>query len=163
MNQAEHPLYKDLYHRAPYLLLDEVIEADEKYLLAQVRLKGDEFFFQGHFPHAPVLPGALMQEMTTQAAGVLIARFYNPIEDYDTNNFDPERPALGVLSRVKGAKYKTFAKPGDLLEIKVKVIEKVSDNIEFVATIEKKVGEGSELVMKNNFVLTNTPAKNLMS
>lgn len=164
MNTDNKNIEKDLYHRAPYLLLDEVLECDSKRITAIKKLVGDEFFFRGHFPHAPILPGALMQEMTTQAAGVLIARFYNPMgEDYDTENFDPERPALGVLSRIKDAKFKSFAKPGDQIFIQVEVAEKVGDAIEFKGQISKKNKEGENIIMKNSFLLTNVPSKLLMS
>lgn len=156
-------LEKDLYHRSPYLLLDEVIECDSKAVTAKKLLVGDEFFFRGHFPNAPILPGALMQEMTTQAAGVLIARFHNPMGDsYDTNNFDPERPALGVLSRIKDAKFKGFAKPGDSLTIKVSLVEKIGDAIEFTAQILKTSEKGEEVIMKNRFLLTNVPSSYLL-
>ena len=159
----------DLYHRPPYLLIDNVVDCTEDYIHAEKKFTGTEFFFQGHFPNAPILPGALMQEMTGQAAGILIARHHNPLgEDYDTNNFDPERPALGVLSRIKDAKFKSFAKPSDELVVKVKLIEKVHHAIEFTGTITKKstghtsTGEG-ELIMKNRFLLTNVPSRMLLS
>jgi len=162
---SNHPLYKDLYHRSPYLLIDSVTTDSATELVSSKVLLGDEFYFQGHFPHAPVLPGAMMQEMTTQSAGVLIARHHNPVENYDTENFDPNRLALGVLSRIKEAKYKTFAKPKDRLEISVKLVEKIEHAFEFTAQIKKfndKSPQG-ELVMKNRFVLTNIPSSHLMS
>lgn len=155
----ENEIVKDLYHRPPYLLIQKIEYCDDKKVIAMTKLEGNEFFFQGHFPNAPVLPGALMQEMTTQSAGVLIARHYNPLGDeYDTENFDPQRPALGVLSRVKDARYKTFAKPGDLLTIEAKLIERLENFFEFKASIKK----GDELVMKNHFVLTNIPSSHLL-
>jgi 3-hydroxyacyl-[acyl-carrier-protein] dehydratase len=156
-------LEKDLYHRSPYLLLDEVVECSSTQTTAVKKLVGDEFFFRGHFPNAPILPGALMQEMTTQTAGVLIARFHNPMGDsYDTNNFDPERPALGVLSRIKDAKFKSFAKPGDTLRIQVELIEKIENAMEFTGKIIKKNESGEEVIMKNRFLLTSVPSKLLM-
>ncbi|MCF8058298.1 MAG: hypothetical protein K9K67_03320 [Bacteriovoracaceae bacterium] len=151
---SSNPIEKDLYHRAPYLLLDEIMNLSDTLLVAKKALIGDEFFFKGHFPNAPILPGALMQEMTTQAAGVLIARKYNPMgESYDTENFDPERPALGVLSRIKDAKFKSFARPGDILTIEVELIEKLENAFEFKGVIKKE--KGSEVIMKNHFLLTN--------
>ncbi len=155
----ENEITKDLYHRPPYLLIQKIESCETNRIVAMTELKGDEFFFRGHFPNAPVLPGALMQEMTTQTAGVLIARHYNPLGDaHDTENFDPQRPALGVLSRIKDARYKTFAKPGDLLTIEVELVEKLQDFFEFKAKITKS----GELVMKNHFILTNIPSSHLL-
>lgn len=164
-NQSnKHPLYDDLYHRDPYLLIDDVIEASPEKIIVSKKLTGDEFFFRGHFPNAPILPGALMQEMTSQSAGVLIARFYNPMgESYDTNNFDPSRPALGVLSRIKDAKFKNFARPGDELKITIEMIEKLENAFEFKGKVEKRSGDDFVLVMKNHFLLTNISSSKLLA
>lgn len=163
-NAEGHPLYQDLYHRAPYLLIDQVLEESPEHIILSKVLSGDEFFFQGHFPNAPILPGALMQEMTSQSAGVLIARHHNPMgPDYDTSNFDPERPALGVLSRIKDAKFKNFARPGDELRISIKLVEKLENVFEFKGQVEKREIEGFTLVMKNHFLLTNIPSKKLIT
>jgi len=159
----DNQLEKDLYHRSPYLLLDEVLEIIDSYIVVQKRLIGDEFFFKGHFPNAPILPGALMQEMTTQAAGILIARKYNPMgESYDTNSFDLNNPALGVLSRIKDAKFKSFARPGDLITVRAELVEKLSNAFEFKATVSKENSSGTKVIMKNHFLLTNIPSSLLV-
>ena len=161
---SNQSIEKDLYHRSPYLLIDEVSDCDETKVVAKIELCHDEFFFRGHFPNAPILPGALMQEMTTQAAGVMIARFYNPMgDDYDTNNFDPERPALGVLSRVRDSKFLSFARPGDQLTIEVSLVESLKDFFEFQGSIKKETSQGSKTIMKNRFCLTNIPSSALLS
>ncbi len=162
--KTNHPLEKDLYHRDPYLLIDDVVECDFQRIVVLKKLTGKEFFFAGHFPNAPILPGALMQEMTSQSAGVLIARFHNPMgSDYDTNNFDPERPALGVLSRIKDAKFKNFARPGDELRLTINLIERLESAFEFKGLVEKKVGEAFVPVMQNHFLLTNIPSSMLLA
>ena len=154
---------KDLYHRSPYLLLDTIEFCDESKACALKSLEGDEFFFRGHFPNAPILPGALMQEMTTQTAGVLIARFYNPMgESYDTENFDVSRPALGVLSRVKEAKFKSFARPKDKSSIEVELVESLPDFFEFKGKISKTNKSGTKVIMTNHFCLTNVPSSFLL-
>lgn len=163
-NQQTPSLYKDLYHRDPYLLIDEVVKESADEIVVIKKLTGEEFFFKGHFPNAPILPGALMQEMTSQSAGVLIARYHNPMgEDYDTNNFDPERPALGVLSRIKDAKFKNFARPGDEIRITINLIERLESAFEFKGVIEKRVNEGFVTVMQNHFLLTNIPSAKLLA
>jgi 3-hydroxyacyl-[acyl-carrier-protein] dehydratase len=52
---------------------------------AEKTITGDQFFLTGHFPGTPIFPSAMMQEMSTQTAGVLIAAKYNPMPQYDTN------------------------------------------------------------------------------
>jgi 3-hydroxyacyl-[acyl-carrier-protein] dehydratase len=147
MNKSE--IQKLLHHRDPYLLIDEVLKINELELTAVKILIGDEYFFKGHFPNAPILPGAMMQEMTTQTAGVLITKFYSPISDYDSNS--TKGHALGVLKKVNYAKYKGFAKPGDLLRIEVKLISHLESLFHFKANIYLK----EKVIMSNSFCLVN--------
>ena len=140
-----------LHHRAPYLLVEEVISIQPTEILAQTKLTGDEFFIAGHFPGAPILPGAMMQEMTTQTAGCLIAAKYNLMEEYNTSDPFFNEYALGVLVSVKQSKFRGFARPGDKLEIKVTLNEQVGAMFDFNGT----VSVDGKTIMRNNFQLMN--------
>ncbi|MDA7905164.1 hypothetical protein N9A80_02345 [Rhodopirellula sp.] len=140
-----------LHHRDPYLLVETIISISEDSVVTERLVSGQEFFLEGHFPGAPIFPGAMMQELSTQSAGILIAARHNPMENYNTHDPHFNKYALGVLVRVKQAKYKGFARPGDRLHVEVKLNEKISGIFDFSArvTINKK------LIMKNQFQLTN--------
>ena len=146
-----------LHHRPPYLLVDGILEIAEDSIRKEKQVRGDEFYIQGHFPGAPILPGAMMQEFVTQSAGILIAANYNPMREFDTNDPRFNEFALGVLVKVKSAKYKSFARVGDLLEAKVKLRELVSNIFEFSAEI--RVGDAN--IMNARFQLTNIPSTTL--
>lgn len=140
---------KRLHHRHPYLLIDEVLEHSSAMIHVKVNPESERFYLQGHFPGAPVVPGAMMQEMTTQTAGLLIAEYYSPVADYDserTRGF-----ALGVLRAIHHAKYKIFAKSSDTLHIKVKLIQKIDNSFRFKAHIEIE----DQKIMFNEFTLIN--------
>ena len=63
-----------LPHRAPLLLIDELIDIKKlKSATAIVNVKKDSFFVQGHFPGQPVMPGVLIVEAFGQAAAALTA------------------------------------------------------------------------------------------
>lgn len=111
-----------LHHRPPYLLIQEVINHGPGALEARSVFSGDEFFLQGHFPGTPVVPGAMMQEMTTQAAGLLITQYHSPVAHYDSDT--TKGWALGVLRAVHGARFKSFARPGEALKISVTLTDK---------------------------------------
>ncbi len=143
-----------VHHRPPYLLVDQIHSIAPQRIVASKQFVGDEFFAIGHFPGAPILPGALMQEMTTQAAGALLAAEYNPMQHYHTDDPLFNEFALGVLVRVKRARYRSFARPGDTLTIDVTLKEHVGDIFEFVGCVER----AGQKLMENCFQLTNIPS-----
>ena len=44
-------------HRPPFLFVDEVMEISDEKIIARRTIKPDEFFFKGHFPGEPIMPG----------------------------------------------------------------------------------------------------------
>jgi len=77
MSKLPHPatpvaVRKWLPHRAPMLLIDKVLHADEKTLLAERTFGPETVFFQGHFPppDEALLPGVVMLEGLAQAAAL---------------------------------------------------------------------------------------------
>ena len=146
-----------LHHRSPYLLVKKVSSISPTEVTTESSIDGDEFFIKGHFPGAPILPGAMMQEMTTQSAGILIAAELNPMEEYNTEDPDFNEFALGVLVKVKQARFRGFARPGDQLTIKVKLIEQVGGLLDFKGT----VSTNGKVIMNNSFQLTNIKSDEL--
>ncbi len=150
---------KYLHHRRPYLMVERIISIAAQEIVTEKTIQGDEFFLAGHFPGAPIFPGAMLQELTTQSAGVLIAAEYNPMATYDTSDPFFNEYALGVLVRVERARYKSFARPGDTLQAKVKLVEQLDNLFDFHA----QVAVYGEVIMRNEFQLTNIPSKLLQS
>jgi 3-hydroxyacyl-[acyl-carrier-protein] dehydratase len=150
-------ILKRLHHRYPYLLIDEIIEHSNIMIHARKTPNMNEYYLQAHFPGSPVVPGAMMQEMTTQAAGFLISEYYSPVPDY--NSEETKGHALGVLRAIHQAKYKQFARPNDVLEIKVKLLQKIENSFRFKACIEI---EGIK-IMINEFTLINISEEKLKS
>lgn len=64
---------KIIPHRYPFLLLDRVEEMEiGKKIIAKKNVSVNEPFFQGHFPHEPVMPGVLILEAMAQAGAVAL-------------------------------------------------------------------------------------------
>jgi 3-hydroxyacyl-[acyl-carrier-protein] dehydratase len=97
-------------HRAPFLLLDEIVEIEEgKRVTALKRIKADDFWFKGHFPEYPVVPGVLMIEMLAQAGAVAMLTL-------------PEHKGkIGFLAGVDNAKFKRQVVPNDVLKLEVEI------------------------------------------
>ncbi len=140
-----------LHHRPPYLLVDKVIEILPTEIITEKTVTGDESYIKGHFPGAPIFPGAMMQELTTQSAGILIAAEHNPMVQYNTEDPFFNEYALGVLVKVNQARYKGFARPGDSLAVHVVLNDQVSGVFDFSATVDV----AGKTIMRNGFQLMN--------
>lgn len=99
-------------HRDPFLLIDEINELEVgKRVVATKYMRPDEFWFKGHFPDYPVVPGVLMLEMCAQAGAVAILAL-------------PENKGkIGFFGGVKEAKFRRQVVPGDTLLIEVEIIK----------------------------------------
>jgi len=60
---------KLLPHRAPFLFVDEIVHADENKIIAKHVFTESEYFFKGHFPDYPVVPGVILVETMAQSGG----------------------------------------------------------------------------------------------
>ena len=75
-------------HRDPFVLVDEVLEMDDEHIVALKNVRADEYYFKGHFPEMPVMPGVLIIESMAQAgaifAGIDKVRFKKSVFPGDT-------------------------------------------------------------------------------
>ena len=106
-----------LPHRYPFLLVDRVLELEpDKRIVAIKNVTINEPFFQGHFPHYPVMPGVLIVEAMAQAAALLSFKSLGTKRDENT---------VVYLAGVDGARFKRPVVPGDTLILEAeKLLEK---------------------------------------
>ncbi len=132
-------------------MVHEIVEIREAEVVTRHTISEEAGFIRGHFPGAPVMPGAMMQEFSTQSAGILIAANYNPMAEYNTHDPFFNEYALGVLVKIKQARYRGFGRPGQILEATVKIEEQLDTVFDFACEIRC---EGKK-VMNNQFQLMN--------
>ncbi|MCI7536128.1 3-hydroxyacyl-ACP dehydratase FabZ [Candidatus Avelusimicrobium faecicola] len=99
-------------HREPFLLVDEVrvLEEKKKYIGVR-RVRADEYYFKGHFPQKPIMPGVLVVESISQAFG-------GAIMGYITQGGG----GLPLFLSIDEAKFRGMVVPGDLLEMPIEII-----------------------------------------
>ena len=106
-----------LPHRYPFLLVDRVLELEpDKRIVAIKNVTINEPFFEGHFPHYPVMPGVLIIEAMAQTAALLSFKSLGTKRDDNT---------VVYLVGVDGARFKRPVVPGDTLTLEAeKLLEK---------------------------------------
>ena len=65
-------------HRPPMLMIDEVVEQTDDHIVCRKTFSDQEYFFQGHYPETPIVPGVMLCEAAMQAGAVLLASFVEP-------------------------------------------------------------------------------------
>ncbi|MFT7669179.1 MAG: 3-hydroxyacyl-[acyl-carrier-protein] dehydratase [Planctomycetota bacterium] len=138
-----------LHHREPYLMVDRVDALTPETVTGVKVHRGDEPYLQAHFPRAPIVPGAMLQELCTQSAGVLITKHHAPVENYDSEK--TKGHALGVLSKVEYAKYLGIVKTDRDVVAEVQLVEQLGPLFKFNA----RVYQDGTLKAKLCFKLTN--------
>lgn len=105
-------------HRYPFLLIDKLV--DVKLGLEATGIKNvtmNEWFFQGHFPDKPIMPGVLIIEAMAQAAGALV------VKTLEQGQGAQQKKRGVYFMSIDGAKFRKPVFPGDTLRLKVTFIK----------------------------------------
>ena len=120
-------------HRYPFLLIDKVIKIEENKITAIKNVTANEYYFQGHFPTEPVMPGVLQIEALAQAGAVALL------------SKDEFKGKIAYFAGINNAKFKRKVVPGDRLRLEVeltKIRGKAGIGYGIAYVDDKKVCEG---------------------
>jgi len=102
MSEIENPVKGLLPHREPFLFVDEITEASNEKIVAKRTFTDKDFFFKGHFPEYPVVPGVILIETMAQSGGAGLRKL-GVLGD----------SALFFLATVDKVKFRRQVRPGD--------------------------------------------------
>ena len=100
---------KTLPHRHPFLFVDKIIELTDTVIVGVKNVTFNEWFFPGHFPGNPVMPGVLQIEALAQTGGILCINAM-PKGEYDT-----------YFLKIDNCKFKQMVRPGDTMLLKMEL------------------------------------------
>jgi UDP-3-O-[3-hydroxymyristoyl] N-acetylglucosamine deacetylase/3-hydroxyacyl-[acyl-carrier-protein] dehydratase len=105
-------IMKVLPHRYPFLLVDRILEMDEKRIVGIKNVTINEPFFQGHFPGHPIMPGVLIIEAMAQVGGMLLMGTVPNPED-----------KVVYFTSLNNVKWRRPVKPGDQLRFELDLMQ----------------------------------------
>ena len=108
-------------HRKPFLFIDtcEIIKLGEEGIGKKIFLE-DEYFFKGHFPNMPIVPGVILIESMAQTAGIVVSKKYEEYEDKSV-----------LFMSVSKAKFRKPVYPNENIFFHVKFLNSVKSVYKF--------------------------------
>ena len=115
-------------HRSPFLFIDEceILEKGKKGIASRV-FKDDEYFFQGHFPDNPIVPGVIIVEALAQTAGIIVSE---SLTEYDKKSV--------LFMSVNKAKFRKPVTPNDKIIFEVNFLNNVKNVYKFFGIASKE-------------------------
>lgn len=101
-------------HRPPFLLIDRIVERSANQIRCSKTFDESDYFFAGHYPGFPIVPGVLLCEAAMQAGAVLLSAHV------DAGGKIP------VATRIGDVRFKRMVRPGDTIEIDVELTERLA-------------------------------------
>lgn len=125
-------------HRKPMLLLDEIVERGEDRIVCRKTFRDEEFFFQGHYPDMPIVPGVILCEAAMQSGAVLLS---SQLADAE---------GAPVATRMNNVKFRQMVRPGDTIDIEITLNERMADAFFMTA----KVTAAGKVAVRFDFACT---------
>ncbi len=134
---------KYLPHRRPMLMLDRVTQYGEDFIVTEIDVGPNAFFFAGHFDDTPIMPGVIIMECIGQSGALLAALK----EDFDTKTH------LLAFTGFEKTRFRRFVKPNETLCVYCKLVKVRKHLYKFAG----RAMVDEELVMTLEFSAALTP------
>jgi len=100
-------------HRYPFLLIDKIEELEPGIkAVGYKNVTMNEYFFQGHFPTEPIMPGVLIIEALAQVGAVAVL------------SLEENKGKIAYFAGINNAKFRQKVVPGDVLRLEIEIIKR---------------------------------------
>ena len=139
-----------LPHREPFLFVDkcEIIEVGIKGV-GYRKFLPNEFFFKGHFPELPIVPGVILIEALAQTAGIVVSKAFENEEDKSV-----------LFMSVSDAKFRKPVLPNDVISFEVERLNNVKSVYKFFGLAKKNSTKVCEA--KFSAMITNKSSSEIL-
>ncbi|MDO4558704.1 MAG: 3-hydroxyacyl-ACP dehydratase FabZ family protein [Planctomycetia bacterium] len=135
MRNVSSEIIRAIPHREPFLLIDTFVGDGDDFIECEKTFRSDEFFFAGHYPDYPLVPGVLLCEAAMQAGAVWISRRMNrtpPITgetENGTSETDPpdQNGGIPVATRMNDVRFRKMVRPGETIRIRCELTERMKN------------------------------------
>ena len=145
MSKISQEILDAIPHRDPFLLIDRLILEENNAIECEKTFSGEEYFFAGHYPHYPLVPGVLLCEAAMQAGAVWISRRFGG----ELANRIP------VATRMNDIRFKRMVRPGDTIHIRCELMEHLQNAFFMTAKVTVNVA----LAVRFEFACAATQAE----
>ena len=143
MNMNREQICAAIPHRDPFLLIDEIVEQSESRIVGTKVFSGDEYFFAGHYPGYPLVPGVLLCEAAMQCGAVLLSKHLAGSEG-----------KVPVATRMNDVRFKRMVRPGETIRMEIELTERLADAFFLTA----KVTVAGKVAVRFEFACTAAEA-----
>jgi len=131
-------IQKLLPHRPPFLFIDKILEVSDHHVVGVKNVTMNEWYFTGHFPGAPVMPGVLQIEAMAQCGGVLALSTVPDPENY-----------LTYFLKIENARFREMVFPGDTIIFRLELLTPIRRGI---VHMQGKAYVGDKVVMESEMM-----------
>lgn len=131
-------------HREPFLLLDAIVEQTPRRIVCRKTFRGDEFWYQGHYPDFPLTPGVILCEAAMQAGALLLA-----------DQVEPGDERVPVATRANQVQFRRMVFPGETIDIEAELLDRLQDAF----FLKAKVASGGQTAVRLEFSCTLAPRR----